>query len=39
MAIPHLKPGGYFIVKNTDWHWFKEKPLEGIPDKWGKPRG
>lgn len=35
-AIPHLKPGGYLVVDNTDWHWFRENPLQGIPSFWEK---
>ncbi|MGE4070538.1 MAG: hypothetical protein AB7E72_05130 [Lysobacterales bacterium] len=35
-AIPFLKPGGMLVVDNTDWHWFRETPIEGIPSSWGR---
>ena len=35
-AIPYVKPGGLLVVDNTDWHWFKDAPLEGIPPNWEK---
>jgi hypothetical protein len=33
-AVRHVKAGGYLIVDNTDWHWFQEQPIEGIPEGW-----
>jgi hypothetical protein len=35
-AIGHVKKGGMLIVDNTDWHWFQEDPLRGIPDDWSR---
>jgi hypothetical protein len=33
-AVSHVAPGGILVVDNTDWHWFHEHPLEGIPSEW-----
>jgi hypothetical protein len=33
-AISHVKPGGMLVVDNTDWHWFREDPIKGVPDDW-----
>lgn len=33
-AIPYVRPGGMLVVDNTDWHWFHENPIEGIPNDW-----
>jgi hypothetical protein len=35
-SIRHLKHGGILVVDNTDWHWFRSKPLAGIPETWKK---
>ena len=35
-AIPYVRPGGLLVVDNTDWHWFTEHPLTGIPMSWVK---
>ena len=35
-SIQHLKHGGMLVVDNTDWHWFRAKPLAGIPAAWEK---
>lgn len=35
-AIAHVKPGGLLVVDNTDWHWFREVPIAGIPDDWSR---
>ncbi len=35
-AVPYVKPGGLLVVDNTDWHWFREHPIEGIPSQWAK---
>lgn len=34
IAVQYVKPGGMLVVDNTDWHWFKDAPLEGIPANW-----
>ena len=33
-AIGWVAPGGMLVVDNTDWHWFREVPLQGIPRDW-----
>lgn len=33
-AVGWVAPGGMLVVDNTDWHWFREVPLEGIPRDW-----
>lgn len=33
-AVPHVKPGGLLVVDNTDWHWYRERAIEGIPVSW-----
>jgi predicted O-methyltransferase YrrM len=33
-AIPYVKPGGMLVVDNTDWHWFRDAPIQGIPADW-----
>ncbi len=33
-AVRHIKPGGLLVVDNTDWHWFRTEPIEGIPPHW-----
>jgi len=35
-SVDYLKRGGYLVVDNTDWHWFREVPLDGIPAEWKK---
>jgi predicted O-methyltransferase YrrM len=35
-AIEHVKPGGLLVVDNTDWHWFRSAPIDGIPVDWRK---
>ena len=35
-AVPYVKPGGLLVVDNTDWHWFRDYPIEGIPSRWKK---
>jgi len=36
VAVKHVRPGGYLVVDNTDWHWVTEFPYEGIPSNWVK---
>ena len=33
-AVPRIKRGGLLIVDNTDWHWFRNNPIAGIPSDW-----
>lgn len=36
IAVNYVKLGGLLVVDNTDWHWLRERPLEGIPSNWQK---
>lgn len=33
-AVPYVKPGGLLVVDNTDFHWTREDPIQGVPDNW-----
>lgn len=33
-AIRHVRPGGILVLDNTDFHWVRENPIEGIPEHW-----
>lgn len=35
-AIDHVKPGGLLVLDNTDWHWFREQPIDCVPPTWRK---
>lgn len=36
VAVKHVRPAGYLVVDNTDWHWLVDNPYEGIPSNWVK---